>query len=631
MARALTVLGGAIGADRVFLYEIHPHDVTGEPVLSQRFEWTSPQTPPCIDCPDYQNIPMTHPLARLWKPLLESGGEVRQIVRDLPEEDRALFSKNGVRSLMVLPIHCGGELWGCVGFSDCTNEREWSPNERSILEAFSAAVGGAIQRNRDEESLRRSEERLRVQVEGSRGFYYYLCDREMNYTYISSPNFEEITGYSVEYITSAHPSIGTDNPVNAAGDEWTRQVLEKAVEPPPYLYEIMHRDGRRVMLEVYERPLLKDGQVVGLQGVAQDVTERIRMEQALRESEERLRFLVGNMPDTFFYIQNTDGTYPYVSPSVEAVTGYTPEFIMGPRESLSTDNPVNKVAQAITDRVLKEGYTPPPYQYEMRHRDGRPIMLEAYERPILKDGQVVAALGLLHDITDRLAMQARLEYYRQSEVLGHISMGLAHEVRNPLFAIDVTMEALQKKLAGNLEVEPYVQVVQEQTKRLANLIRDMLDLGCPSNPAQREARQIEALAREAADALEENGPGAAGRLIIVPPSTPILVRVEGTRVVEAFINIMENALAFAPSATTVRVTFEILKDRVVARVSDEGPGVSPEVLPILFRPFATNRPGGTGLGLAVVERIVRDHGGDIWVENHAPGPGCTFSFSLPLR
>ncbi len=403
MGKALARLGPAIEADRIFLYQIHPRDVTGEPVLSQRFEWTSGRTSPQIDCPDYQNIPMTHPLARRWKPILENGGDVRQIVRDLPEEERAIFFRNGVKSLIVLPVQCGGALWGCVGLSDCTREREWSRNEQSILSAFAAAVGGALRRNRDEESLRLSEERLRVQVEGSRGFFYYLCDRDMNYTYISSPNFEEITGYSIAYVTSTHPTIVTDNPVNAVGNEWTRQMLEEGVEPPPYLYEIMHRDGRRVMLEVYERPLVKDGQVVGLQGIAQDVTDRLKMEQALRESEERLRFLVENIPGTIFYIQNADGTYAYVSPNAEAITGYTPEFIMAPRDSLFTDNPMNAEAQRISDRVRKEGYMAPPYQFEMRHRDGRAIMIEAYARPILKDGQVVAVLGLLHDITGRPA------------------------------------------------------------------------------------------------------------------------------------------------------------------------------------------------------------------------------------
>ena len=245
------------------------------------------------------------------------------------------------------------------------------------------------------------------------------------------------------------------------------------------------------------------------------------MEQDLRESEERLRFMVESMPGTFFYIQNVDGTYAYVSPSVKPSRGIRRSSSWGRAGSLSTDNPVNLVAQEITDRVLKEGYTPPPYQYEMRHRDGRPVMLEAYERPIVKDGQVVAALGLVHDITDRLAMQARLEHYRQTEVMGHISMGLAHEVRNPLFAINVTMECFAKKTRGPTRSGTYVKVVQEQTRRLANLIRDMLDLGRLSDPAHRETRQLEALAREAGDVLEENGPGAAGRLLIIlrlPPS-----------------------------------------------------------------------------------------------------------------
>ncbi len=629
MAAALATIGHASGADRVYVYQIHGHPETGERVVSRKYEWLSSSMAAKPNPATDVNVPVDNPLGRLWTPVLEKGACVRQMAKDLPEELRPLFGATGARSLLLIPVMAGGRIWGFVGFTDCHRDREWTRSEESILGAFAAGVGGAIQRREADKILQQSEERMRLLVEGTHDFFHYILDRDLKYIYISPENYEAITGYSVEYMRGEHQPIVTDSPINKVAMELTRKLLDEGVQPPPYLWEIRRKDGRLATLEIYERPVFKDGAVVGLQGLAHDVTDRIKMESALKESEERFRFLVEHVPGTMFYVQNPDGSYTYMSPNAEAITGYTTGYLKGLHETITTDNPINPEALATTWRVLNEGYTPPPYRYEIRHKDGRRIMLEAYERPILKGGKVVMVLGLLHDISGRLEMENRLARYRKLEMMGHLSTGLAHEVRNPLHAIGATLQAMEKKLSGQVEVEPYMRVVQDQTRRLANLIRDMLDLGRSNDPDLREVRELDGLAREAVDVLSEDEPELRRRVVILPSEEPLLVHVEGNRIVEVFVNILENALAYGPKDRPVSVSFIVSGDSIVAHVRDEGPGIADTILPSLFQPFVSNRQEGTGLGLAVVDRIVTDHGGDVWAENNTPAPGCTFSFSLP--
>ncbi len=141
---ALAILGRAAEVDRVYLYQIHRGGEQVGEVLSQRYEWTSDRVQPQISNPLYQSIPLSHPLARQWRPILEKGGCVRQIVHDLPDAAQAIFKANGGRSLLVVPVFSGGQLWGCLGFNDCTTDREWARSEEAILSAFATCAGGVL-------------------------------------------------------------------------------------------------------------------------------------------------------------------------------------------------------------------------------------------------------------------------------------------------------------------------------------------------------------------------------------------------------------------------------------------------------------------------------------------------------
>ena len=205
--------------------------MTGEPVLSQRFEWdVRPDRPSnrLSGLPEHPHDPSWRDYGNpCWKTEARCG---RSFVT-YRKRIGPFFSKNGVMSLMVLPVRCGKDLWGCVGFSDRMHEREWSSNEQSILGAFAAAVGELS-----------SGTGTRIACAGARSACAFrwrahaasttICDRDMNHTYISSPNFEEITGYSAQYVTSTHPPIATDNLRQRSGKSHGHGDSEEAVEPP---------------------------------------------------------------------------------------------------------------------------------------------------------------------------------------------------------------------------------------------------------------------------------------------------------------------------------------------------------------------------------------------------------------
>ncbi len=263
---ALERLGEALDADRVYLYEIHRAVGSEDRVLSQRHEWTSEHARPQIANPAYQNIPLSHPLARMWSPVLEGGGWVRQVVSGLPEEHRAIFAANGVRSLMVAPVHCGGNLWGCVGFSDCRAERDWTKNEQWILSAFALSIGGALQRRLTERRLKESQSRMRFLLDNTPGRIFYVHDRDYNFEYLS-PNIEELTGFTVEEMRRHINGSGVQSAVNDEAREIFTRVKEDGIAPPPFRWQIRHRDGRILDFWAKESPVVEGGKVTAVLGV----------------------------------------------------------------------------------------------------------------------------------------------------------------------------------------------------------------------------------------------------------------------------------------------------------------------------------------------------------------------------
>ncbi len=159
MQRALEIIGCAVAADRMYIFEIHPSRLSGEPLMSQRHEWTSAGVSKELDNAAMQNLPF-----REFQGMLESlqaGHAYTRVQKHFSEAQHAILDPQSVLSFVVMPIMLKNELWGFVGFDDCKTERLWSEADLENLRAAAAGLGGAIVRQQMERSFRRQTEELR--------------------------------------------------------------------------------------------------------------------------------------------------------------------------------------------------------------------------------------------------------------------------------------------------------------------------------------------------------------------------------------------------------------------------------------------------------------------------------------
>ncbi|HEY9888675.1 MAG TPA: EAL domain-containing protein, partial [Candidatus Obscuribacterales bacterium] len=152
--KVLHLLGTAAEADRVYLYENHPHPTTGVPAMSMRYEWTQTSISPSIDQPHWQNQSYDeHGLTRWYRAFL-AGQAIRGRVNTFPPAEQRLLAEDNIQSILMVPIFIDQDLWGHIGFDACHAERDWSLSEESILITIAASIGGALRRRHTEAQMR---------------------------------------------------------------------------------------------------------------------------------------------------------------------------------------------------------------------------------------------------------------------------------------------------------------------------------------------------------------------------------------------------------------------------------------------------------------------------------------------
>ncbi|MGF1457794.1 MAG: EAL domain-containing protein [Leptolyngbyaceae cyanobacterium] len=152
--KILKTLGMAAAADRVYLYENHPHPVTGKPALSMRYEWTQAGISPSIHQSHWQNQAYSEYGLMRWYRAFQAGHSVGGRVRSFPKSEQALLARDHIESILMVPVFIDRDFWGFIGFDACNPQRDWSRSEESILVTIAASIGGAIKRKETEAQMR---------------------------------------------------------------------------------------------------------------------------------------------------------------------------------------------------------------------------------------------------------------------------------------------------------------------------------------------------------------------------------------------------------------------------------------------------------------------------------------------
>ncbi len=234
---------------------------------------------------------------------------------------------------------------------------------------------------------------------------------------------------------------------------------------------------------------------------------------------------------------------------------------------------------------------------------------------------------------EKVKFEKQLGYEQKMKILGHLTSGIAHEVRNPLNAIIAITEALFKDIGDNPEYQPYLEHIRNQVNRLSVLMQDILELGRPVLQTDLREASIGSLVAGIIASWQQSTTHKRHGIRMAEPSEAWLlqVKVDGAKMQQVFYNLFDNACEQSPADREIGVVIEQSPDgSVIIKVRDAGRGIAPQHLPFIFDPFFTTRKKGTGLGLSIVKNIIELHGGSIRLYNNDPDPGATAEISLPF-
>jgi PAS domain S-box-containing protein len=379
-----------------------------------------------------------------------------------------------------------------------------------------------------------------------------------------------------------------------------------------------------------------DGGFAGFVGSCTDVTER-------KEAEAQLRALTENASDIISVIA-PDGTIHYESPSIERLLGWRPEELIGTQllDYVHPDDTAHVVG-AIARRLADAAPVNPPTEFRVRARDGSWHVLAAMSRAARDETGAVRLVVNSRDVTEQRGLEEQLRQAQRMELMGQLAGGIAHDFNNLLTVIIGRSELLRQRLAKDDSARRNIELIQDAASRGAALTQQLL---ASSRRQMLQPRILD---------LNETVSGITPvleRLIgeqvtIAERLDPDLDRIRGDQATleQIIVNLVVNARDAMPhGGRIVLATANVELDdafvrghpdaargpHVVLTVSDTGIGMDAATRARIFEPFFTTKgPGlGTGLGLAVVDGIVKQHRGCVAVES-APGAGSTFRVYLP--
>ena len=494
--------------------------------------------------------------------------------------------------------------------------------------------------------------------------FVYRHDRDGVFTWLS-PSVQAVLGYSSEEILTNYHDYLTDHPMNREVDRYTELGL-RGIAQPPYDVEMVHKDGRILTFEVVETPLFDDeGAVIGLEGMAQDVTARRearrQLERLLEDKEQLLaelsrhqeqleamvaertreiQTLIANVPGVVFRCDvRPSWRFEQVSPYVENLTGRSLEDFLSGRagwDDIVHPDDWGIFAAAVHDVVATKGTL--DVQLRMVRTSGE-IRWVHQRAQVLHglDGSPSHLDGVMMDITERFRAAESLQRAQKLESIGVLAGGIAHDFNNLLSALFGHLQLARLRKHDPDTVDSHLSVAESAFEQARALTRQLLTFSKGGDPVVRLTSLSDVVERSARMAVS----GSSCRLDLDLQEDLWPCAVDEHQVGQVINNLCINAVQAMPAGGTIclkarnRVVPATNPDegdvpRVCIEVVDQGGGIAPEVRDRIFEPFYTTKTMGSGLGLATCYSILKKHGGNIEVTS-TPGLGATFAVWLPAR
>lgn len=404
--------------------------------------------------------------------------------------------------------------------------------------------------------------------------------------------------------------------------------------------------GAEIWRDILKVPVKDEaGRVIGTAGVARDITEQKRTEQALRGSEERFRLIAETIAQVFWIFDCDHQRFVYVSPAYDELWPSDRETLRrDPQAWLAAVHPDDMAAARTALEAMTQAHKS-DLEYRIRRTDGAVRHVQHRTFPVRNSKGETWACGMIGDVTDHRVAQLEVERLnatlaRRATELEHtnreleaFSYSVAHDLRNPLRSINGFSAVIAQRFGSQLGVEglDFLERIRAAGQRMDELIDALLGL---SRVARAELNchsvNLSALVRLRAGELQRELPGRGADIAI---ADDILVHADPALLRILVQNLLDNAWKFTRRRERARIEFgtQVRDGERVYFVRDNGIGFDMAHAGMLFRPFSRLHSAddfpGHGVGLATIQRIVQRHGGRIWAEA-ATDQGATFFFTL---
>jgi PAS domain S-box-containing protein len=452
-------------------------------------------------------------------------------------------------------------------------------------------------------SLKQSEERFRGISERSVD-EIFEADLEGRFTYVS-PAVQRIFGYEPEEV------VGTFVQRYLPESEFPRvaealAMLAKGQVIQEMQVDMLRKDGSRIPLEITAAPVIRDGVVVGIQGIGRDITRRKKLMDE---------------------IENT-AKFPIQDPN--------PVMRFSRDKILFANRPSEPILRSLKAEV---GGSPPRHFQDLVSEVLNNKSSKTFEY-IFKD-QIYSFLivpiveaGYVNLYGTNITERKRLEGLKDQFI-----SAVTHELRTPLVSIKGYTDYLLSGKMGLLspKVESSISVVKQASDRLLNLTNQLLDyrrLMMGKFELTKKPLDLKEIIANCAAEIQPFMQQKKQTLKFEIPKEPLTIQGDHARLTQVVMNLLSNASKFTPENGEITVRVAKKDGYIQFSVSDMGIGIKAEDLPRVFEPFsAIQKPSyikGTGLGLSVSKGLIEAHGGRMWAESEGEGKGSAFTFTIPV-
>lgn len=497
--------------------------------------------------------------------------------------------------------------------------------ERDEITGIVATLRDITDERRARDAVARSEARYRNLFETASDAIYTLDVRGC-FTSVNEATCA-FTGASREMLLG-RPVKGFIDPADVPH---IREHFHGALRGEARSYEAHYlgRGGTRRLASVTNTPIRDGEEVVGVLGIARDVTEERERERALARSQARYTRLVESASDAIF-TTDAAGRLTSVNQAFERATGRARADILGHRFADQLDvSDVDEIATMFAD-TAQGSRNRAAVRYAAA--DGTLRHGSLLATPIYEGGQLTGILGVVRDVTDEKRLSEQLLQQEKLAAVGQLVSGVAHELNNPLAGV-VAFSQLLLASDASPEQRRAVETIHAEAKRAAKIVANLLTFARQHQP-ERALTDLNRIVEATVDlrlyALRTH---QVELELALDPELP-LTWADPHQLQQVVVNLVanaEHALADWSGARRITLATGQASGMLHVTVRDTGPGIPAEHLSRVFNPFFTTKGvgEGTGLGLSISHGIVREHGGRIRVESR-DGGGATFVMEIPF-